>query len=249
MERRDQVGPTLRKILRQHGAVRAARILNSLLRGTPFKLVPQSTLTPAWFDQLLFFQRLLDRVRGVEGDIVECGVAGGRSLALLASLARHGEQPRHVWGFDWWRGLPAGTAEDLAANSPAARPGLFAETSEQEVLMRLEQHGVTLPLQDVTLVNGHFRETLQRAQPPIALLHLDVDLYESYLECLTHLWPKLADGGITVFDEYEHPSWPGATRAVDEYFSSLRGTEFRIEHDAGAQRYFATKLNAPAKPA
>ncbi len=38
-----------------------------------------------WFDRLLYFQRLLDLLKGVEGDVVECGVASGNSLTMLAS--------------------------------------------------------------------------------------------------------------------------------------------------------------------
>ena len=56
-------------------------------------------------------------------------------------------------------------------------------------------------------------------------IHLDGDIYESYVECLDRLYPCLAPGGVVVFDDY-NPSklpgvskWPGATRAVNEFFA------------------------------
>jgi len=50
-----------------------------------------------------------------------------------------------------------------------------------------------------------------------ALLRLDTDWYESTLHELEHLYPRLADGGVLIIDDYGH--WEGARRAVDEYFS------------------------------
>lgn len=51
----------------------------------------------------------------------------------------------------------------------------------------------------------------------IALLHLDVDLYESYKTALDWLWPFVSPGGIVTFDEYRSEAFPGATRAIDEF--------------------------------
>ena len=68
------------------------------------------------------------------------------------------------------------------------------------------------------LVAGFFEQTVSTFDRPIALLHLDVDLYRSYLTCLEALYPKLSPGGVVLFDEYTDANFPGARRAVDEYF-------------------------------
>ena len=61
-------------------------------------------------------------------------------------------------------------------------------------------------------------DTLPGAAPQdIALLRLDTDWYESTLHELQHLYPRLADGGALIIDDYGH--WDGARRAVDEYFA------------------------------
>ena len=58
----------------------------------------------------------------------------------------------------------------------------------------------------------------------IALLNLDVDLYESYCDCLRHLGPRVT--GVIVYDQYRSPKWPGATQAVDECLPSIAHTLF-----------------------
>ena len=50
------------------------------------------------------------------------------------------------------------------------------------------------------------------------MLHLDCDLYESYKISLTNLYDKVVAGGIIMFDEYDDQRWPGARRAIDEFF-------------------------------
>ena len=54
----------------------------------------------------------------------------------------------------------------------------------------------------------------------IALLHLDLDLYEGYKYALEIFWDQIQIGGIILFDEYRDPKWPGATKAVDEFLVS-----------------------------
>ncbi len=48
------------------------------------------------------------------------------------------------------------------------------------------------------------------------LLRLDTDFYDSTLQELVHLWPRLVPGGIVVLDDYGY--WEGQRKAVDEYF-------------------------------
>ena len=72
----------------------------------------------------------------------------------------------------------------------------------------------------ISLVKGFFEDTLPTYKHPIALLNLDVDLYQSYQTCLKRLYPLLSPGGIVAFDEYhrEGDQFPGAPKAIDEFF-------------------------------
>jgi hypothetical protein len=202
-------------------------------------------LSDAWFTRMLHLNRLLETVVPVPGDIVECGVASGTSLALMASLAKAQGQTRRIWGFDCWEGLPAPEDHDLGDSSVAAR-GIFAEASPQKVIDELVAYGLGEDeISDrVTLVPGLFSETLPSYRAEIALLHLDVDLYQSYSECLTRLWPMVSPGGVVAFDEYEDTeSWPGAKRAIDEFLVGLGTCQAeRLSRDESSGKYFVVKV-------
>ena len=64
-------------------------------------------------------------------------------------------------------------------------------------------------------------DTLPAAAPErIALLRLDTDWYASTRHELEQLYPRLAEGGVLIIDDYGH--YEGARRAVDEYFERSR---------------------------
>ena len=48
------------------------------------------------------------------------------------------------------------------------------------------------------------------------LCHIDVDVYKSASDVFEWAWPRLASGGMAVFDDYGFPACPGVTRFVDE---------------------------------
>lgn len=70
----------------------------------------------------------------------------------------------------------------------------------------------------VRLVKGLFHKTLPTYSGRIARLHLDCDLFESYMIALETLYDKVAQDGLIMFDEYDDPRWPGARKAIEEFF-------------------------------
>ena len=77
---------------------------------------------------------------------------------------------------------------------------------------------------------GWFHETLAASPPlgPIAILRLDGDWYESTMSCLTHLFPKVAEKGIIIIDDYY--TWDGCSKAVHDYLSNHKRTERIMQH-------------------
>ena len=51
---------------------------------------------------------------------------------------------------------------------------------------------------------------------PVAFVHLDCDQYQSIMDSVCYLLPKMLPGGVIWFDDYGHLD--GATRAVDALF-------------------------------
>jgi O-methyltransferase len=220
---------------------RALRALRDVLASTTgVELVRAGSAGPLvgaeWTARFVWFDRLLGEIDDVDGDVAECGVAGGGSLAMLMSLLRLRGSRRHVYGFDTWEGLPKPVAEDLGPGS-AAEAGLFGEASIGAVWRRLRTHDFDDDEieERVTLVRGRFDETLPRFEGKLAFLHLDADLYESYRDALGNLWPSLSPGAIVALDDYGAPdSWPGAQRAVDEFVAARAGAvELRADGRIG----------------
>ena len=50
----------------------------------------------------------------------------------------------------------------------------------------------------------------------ISLAIFDMDLYEPTQKVLEKILPRLVKGSVLVFDEINHPLFPGETRALDE---------------------------------
>lgn len=184
----------------------------------------------------------LERTKDVPGDVVECGVWKGYSLASIAAKLKSLGSRKRLWAFDSFEGLPAPTSPDRLADGfhPKALKGHFGDTNLEVVKRKLSVVGY----EPVVLKPGWFDKTLHEAPAPLSLVFLDCDLYESYRVCLRELWPKLSPGGIMVFDEYYSKKYPGARKAIDEYFADKpdKPQHQRQYVDAGGfERWHAVK--------
>lgn len=157
-------------------------------------------------------------VEKVPGAIVECGVGKGRTFLFFTHLASREGKGRMVWGFDSFGGFPEPAPEDDSARKP--RKGEWSGTSSDDILRILRVAGVSADFirTKVRLIAGYFDKSLAAYDgSPIALLHIDADLYQSYRDVFTVLEPLVVSGGVILFDEYNEERWPGASKAVDEY--------------------------------
>ena len=120
--------------------------------------------------------------RRFDGLVLEFGVYSGRTLNHIASLTQG-----VVHGFDSFEGLPEDWRPDI-------REGAFRTGALPEVRSNVE------------LVVGRFDATLPSfvaAHPgPVALLHVDCDLYSSTRTLFHFLAKQIVSGTIIVFDEY-----------------------------------------------
>lgn len=135
----------------------------------------------------------------IDGPVVQVGTTRGTSLALLVAYLRD----RECFGF----GLSSGLPEDW-------RPGFAAGSFKQDGLPEVR---------GATIVDGPYEDTLPKfldEHPgPIALLHLDVNLYSSSKTVLDLLEDRLVDGTVVVLDEFfNYPGWQhGEFRAWFEF--------------------------------
>lgn len=163
--------------------------------------------------------KLLDNIKDLNGDIVECGVwKGGMSAALAFNIDKN----RHFHLFDSFEGLPAPKQLDGEAAKAWSRgemPNIFynnCSAEETSAIQIMNETGQTF-----TTYKGWFEDTIPNNKiGEIALLRLDGDWYESTLICLEYLYPKLTQSGVVILDDYY--TWDGCSKAVHDYLSKIK---------------------------
>lgn len=142
-----------------------------------------------------------------DGLILEFGVYSGETINHLAGILKQ----RTLHGFDSFQGLPEAWAGfryskenfDLQGNMPKVRP-------------------------NVRLIAGWFNETLpgflEKNAGPVALAHVDCDIYSSTKTVLDLLAPRFVAGSIIAFDEFfNYPNFRlHELKAFDEFVETYR---------------------------
>ncbi len=165
--------------------------------------------------KVFFLQELFVQIEHIEGDIVECGVAYGNGLITFATMAKLEDKGRKVYGFDSFEGFPTPSIFDKSHRESMKGEYGDANLSYVERVLRNANVG------HVELVKGFVEDTAKQYDGNIALLYIDLDLYEGYKSTLEAMFDKVVSGGIVAFDEYDDPKWPGAKKAVDEFLATL----------------------------
>jgi len=145
-----------------------------------------------------------------EGYIVEAGVFTGGSSIILSKAASYFK--RQMILLDSFVGLPSPSEYDK-----------FSKGSWNGSLSSVEAKLQDEPTwYDMIIIKGFFKDTLPLLNNlKIIFLHLDVDLYKSYLECCKYLLSFVTIGGRVVLDEYYSEKHTGAKRGVDEILNTF----------------------------
>lgn len=155
------------------------------------------------------------------GDVIECGSYRGGSGGLIGQCLLGSGKTLHVC--DSFIGLPPPGDKDNFH-----RTGDFNETSSHAVASGLA--ALAVPYQ---VHVGFFQHTLPSLEhTTFSLVHIDVDLYDSVLECLRFTYPRLAAGGALVLDDLGSPTCLGAKAAADEFFQGKVESPVRLANTA-----------------
>ena len=184
------------------------------VEGSDFSDVAHSMLSLKRLDNVQYCMETVLRDR-IAGDFIETGVMRGGSVILMrAILKAHGVTDRTIWAADSFEGLPAPDVDKYPDDAGAEwhlRP--LTEVGVQFVQRNLDRYGL---LDDqVKFIKGWFRDTLATAPiGGLALLRLDGDLYESTMDAIVPLYPKLSAGGFLIVDDY---NLPACRKAIHDY--------------------------------
>ncbi len=161
---------------------------------------------------------------GVVGDLIETGVwRGGAAIFMRAVLKAYGVTDRYVWVADSFEGLPPpNTGKYPYDAGDTLHEARELAVSLEEVKANFERYG--LLDNQVRFLKGWFRDTLPAAPiERLAVLRLDGDMYQSTMDALVNLYPKLSEGGYVIVDDYG--AIPACREAVNDYRSANAITE------------------------
>ena len=140
---------------------------------------------------------------GVPGDLIETGVwRGGACIFMRGILKAYGVSDRTVWVADSFAGLPPPNASKYPADAGDKHHTLAPLAVDQPAVQaNFERYG--LMDEQVRFLKGWFKDTLPNAPiQRLAVVRLDGDMYESTMDGLTCLYPKLSPGGYLIVDDY-----------------------------------------------
>lgn len=169
------------------------------------------------------FKIILD----VPGDILEFGVFFGQGLfsyAQFSAILEPYHINREIIGFDTFEGFPEISVKDSTGNRELLQVGGLKADCYETLLQAsqlFDKNRYLGHLPKVRLVKGDVTRVLDKfiMDNPhilIAMLYMDLDLYQPTKEVLAKLYDRVPRGGIVAFDQLNHRSFPGETAAFLE---------------------------------
>lgn len=144
------------------------------------------------------------------GHIVEFGSYRGGNAIFMAHVARRLLPGVKVYALDTFAGMPK---TDSAIDQHSA--GDFADVD----LVELRAYCGKIGLDNIEFVPGLFEKTspeLLKRAGPIALAHIDCDIYSAVCYSYEAVKNRMVPGGYLVFDDATVSSCLGATEAVED---------------------------------
>lgn len=144
----------------------------------------------------------------VEGDFFEAGVYRGGTARLMRRVLDRWPGPRHLHLFDTFAGMPQrDPLRDMH------RQNDFHDTSIEIVSAFVGRE------ESIVYHRGFMPETFSGHEGTyFAFSHVDVDIYQSVLDCCCFIYPRMARGGIMLFDDYGFSSCPERVRRWMSFF-------------------------------
>jgi O-methyltransferase len=164
-------------------------------------------------DELRVLLRELEAVLkgGVEGELVELGCYEGTAALFFQRLLNEYKSDKVLHVYDSFAGLPAKAIQDNSGVGEQFREGELL-ASKQNLIKNFKHAGLRVPV----IHKGWFSDLTPGDLPDkLAFAFLDGDFYDSILDSLKVVWPKLAEGAVVLVDDYQTEALPGVRKALD----------------------------------
>jgi O-methyltransferase len=172
---------------------------------------------------------LAKQISHIQGAVLEVGVWRGGTGAILASAVPH----KTIYLADTFSGVVK-----AGDNDTRYKGGEHADTDKDTVIRLIDK----LHLKNTVILQGIFPEdTHHIINDSIALLHCDVDVYQSAKDIVEWALPRIPVGGVIVFDDYGFSACEGITQYCHEFHQ--RHQNFVFIHNLNGHAVFIKTHN------
>jgi O-methyltransferase len=174
-------------------------------------MIPEgiSLISPQRLDNLKAFLRVAP-----PGAVVEVGTYWGGTLRRLAVAC----PDRQCYGYDTFTGMPVASGKDNHYKEGDL------QVDYDSVLTTMTGVG------NVVLVRGLYPWSDYLRPCPVALAHIDVDIYSSTINAMRWIYDLMCPGGRIYCDDAGESECEGATAAMQE-FSGEKGLTIEMDPD------------------
>ena len=191
-----------------------------------YPIISDQIVRPALGVVMRELERVLEQA--INGDVAEFGCYVGTTSVFIRRLldAAGVSSNRRFWVYDSFVGLPDKASADSSRVGEQFQAGELA-VSKRQFLETFHKAQLAPP----TTVKAWFKDLTEQQLPPqLAYAFLDGDFYDSILDSLKLVWPRLSKGGVITIDDYQREALPGVTKAVSDFFGGVPAG-LRYEHN------------------
>lgn len=163
----------------------------------------------------------------IDGDIIETGVWQGGACIFMKWLINKLSLNKKIFVADSFEGLPLPNPEKYPNDTNDIHHTIdYLKVSVENVTSNFKKYN--LLDENIVFLKGWFKDTLPQIKKDqkFSLIRLDGDMYESTMDGLTNLYPKLTSGGYIIIDDF---CLKPCVQAVRD-FRSINGINTEIKH-------------------
>ena len=162
----------------------------------------------------------------VPGDIVEFGCYIGTTSLFMRRLMDIHTASKQLYAYDSFEGLPPKTTQDQNAAGINFKEGEL-RVSKKQFLEQFKRARLHPP---ITHIAWFTDLTAQQLPEEISFAFMDGDFYQSIIDSLHIVWPRISKGGIIAVDDYKRETLPGVEQALHDFFKD-KSYHLRAAHN------------------